>query len=402
MKKVLAFLLLPLALLLAWLFRARNEAPEVPFTKARRETLISTLPTNGKVEPLEWVAVRVDSPGLVVKVPVRQGQQVSKGSLIAQVSAPGVAEQLRGAQARESGALTELETLGAGGRTSELAQIDNELNSAKFRRDQAQREYGSLKRLSEKQAATAIEVEDAHSKLRQAELDIESLAKKRASMVSKADISAGQARLRETQSSVRLIEQRLGQGAIRASMSGVVYDLPARPGSYLNSGDLVASIGRLDRLRVRVYVDEPELGRVNVGQPVRIAWAGLPGREWLGKVEKGATAVTALGTRQVGEVLCTIDNPDRELVPGTNVDVEIRTNVAENTLTIPKETLRRESNAVGVYVLKGGRLRWTKVKTGASSVTRAAILEGLQEGDAVALPTERTLKDGDRMKPVFP
>ena len=402
MKKVWVFLLLPLAILLAWLFRARNEAPEVPFTKARRETLISTLPTNGKVEPVDWVAVRVDTPGLVVRVSVRQGQEVSRGALIAQVSAPGLGEQLRGAQARQSGAQTELETLGAGGRTSELAQIENELNAAKFRRDQAQREYGSLKRLSEKQAATAIEVEDAHSKLRQAELDIESLTRKRAALVSKADIAASQARLRETQSSVRLIEQRLGQGRVRAPMSGVVYDLPARQGSYLNAGDLVASIGRLDRLRIRVYVDEPELGRVSVGQPVRITWTGLPGREWLGKVEKEATAVIALGTRQVGEVLCTIDNPDRELVPGTNVDAEIRTNVAENTLTIPKETLRRESNTVGVYVLKDGRLRWTKVKTGASSVTRAAILQGLRDGDEVALPTERTLKEGDRVKPVYP
>lgn len=402
MKRFLILLLLPLAILSAWLLRTKSEPPEVPFTKARRETLISTLPTNGKVEPIEWLSVRVDTPGLVVKVPVRQGQEVSKGALIAQISAPGLVEQLRGAQARESGAQSELETLGAGGRTSELAQIENELNTAKFRRDQAQREYGSLKRLSEKQAATATEVEDARSKLRQAELDIESLTRKRAALVSKADIAAGQARLRETQSSVRLIQQKLSQGLLRAPMSGEVYELPARPGSYLNAGDLVASIGKLDRLRVRVYVDEPELGRVSVGQPVRITWSGLPGREWLGKVEKEATAVVSLGTRQVGEVLCTIDNPDRELVPGTNVDAEIRTNVAENTLTIPKETLRRESNSVGVYVLKDGRVRWNKVKTGPSSVTRAAILEGLREGDSVALPTDRPLKDGDRVQAVYP
>ncbi|MDQ6701329.1 MAG: biotin/lipoyl-binding protein, partial [Acidobacteriota bacterium] len=130
MKKLWIFLLLPLAILLAWLFRARNEAPQVPFTKVRRETLVSTLPTNGKVEPLEWIAVRVDTPGLIVKVPVRQGQEVSKGALIAHVSAPGLVEQLRGAQAREAGARTELETLGAGGRTSELAQIENELSTA--------------------------------------------------------------------------------------------------------------------------------------------------------------------------------------------------------------------------------------------------------------------------------
>ena len=56
-----------------------------------------------------------------------------------------------------------------------------------------------------------------------------------------------------------------------------------------------------------------------VGQPVTITWTAQPGKRWKGTVEKGATDIIALGTRQVGEVLCTIDNPGRELVPGTNV-----------------------------------------------------------------------------------
>ncbi|MDQ6663292.1 MAG: hypothetical protein M3Z23_02740, partial [Acidobacteriota bacterium] len=77
MKRFWLILLIPLALLLAWELRRRSEPPKVPFAKARRETLISMLPTNGKVEPIEWQAVRVDSPGLVVKVAVLPGQQVA-------------------------------------------------------------------------------------------------------------------------------------------------------------------------------------------------------------------------------------------------------------------------------------------------------------------------------------
>ena len=63
-------------------------------------------------------------------------------------------------------------------------------------------------------------------------------------------------------------------------MAGVVYGREVRPGSYVNAGDLIANIGRMDRLRVRVYVDEPELGRVAEGQPVTITWDALPGRQW--------------------------------------------------------------------------------------------------------------------------
>jgi len=180
-----------------------------------------------------------------------------------------------------------------------------------------------------------------------------------------------------------------------------VYSLPARPGTYLNPGDLVASIGNIDHLRVRVYVDEPELGRIQVGQPVKITWDGLPGHTWEGTVEKKPAAIVPLGTRQVGEVLVTIANPNHDLVPGTNINAEIRTKVVNNALTIPKETMHRENGVVGVYLLQDGRVVWRPVKVGAASVTRAQIIEGLADNDAVALPSDRALKNGDAVRPII-
>jgi HlyD family secretion protein len=103
----------------------------------------------------------------------------------------------------------------------------------------------------------------------------------------------------------------------------------------------------------------------------------------------------------VGEVLCTIDNPGHELVPGTNVDAEIRTSVVQNALSIPREALRRDAAGTGVYVLDGDVVHWKPVETGTSSITRVAILKGLQDGDSVALPTEEVLRDGEKVKPVF-
>ena len=97
---------------------------------------------------------------------------------------------------------------------------------------------------------------------------------------------------------------------------GLVYDLPAACRTYLHPDDLIGSIGKIDPVRVRVYVDEPELGRVAIGQSVRITWDANPVREWTGTVEKRPTQIIALGARQVGEVLCTIQNQDHDLMPG--------------------------------------------------------------------------------------
>ena len=117
-------------------------------------------------------------------------------------------------------------------------------------------------------------------------------------------------------------------------------------------------------------------------------------------MEKVPLQVVALGTRQIGEVLCTIDNPDISLIPGTNINAEIRSSVVSNALTLPKEALRREANDTGVLKLEGNQVIWRKVKLGVSSVTRVQILEGLSEGDAVALPVDRQLKSGDEVVPI--
>ena len=109
--------------------------------------------------------------------------------------------------------------------------------------------------------------------------------------------------------------QRAARSVVRAPISGVAYGLAAQPGAYLTVGAPIANIGRLDRVRVRVYVDEPELGRVAIGQPVTIRWQALAGKEWKGTVEHLPSSVQALGSRQVGEVVCTVENPARRTAP---------------------------------------------------------------------------------------
>lgn len=402
MKKVWLLLLIPVVALILYFTLRRNATPAVAFARMRRETLVSTLPTNGKVEPIEWQAVRAETPGVVVKVAVHEGQDVRRGALLAQLSGPGLADSLRAAEARQAEAQSQLQGLRAGGRSADIADISSSLERARVTHDDAVREYNSLKRLLDKQAATAVEVEIASQKVHAAELQMQALEARRKALVGSTDLNAADARLREAAANAQLAREHLGQDVIRAPINGTIYSLPARAGMYLNAGDLVANIGILDRLRVRVYVDEPELGRIQVGQPVRITWDALPGHEWQGAVERRPTEVMPLGTRQVGEVQCSIENPERLLVPGTNINAEIRTSVVEQALTIPKIAIRRDAAGFWVYVLKNGRLQRRGFRPGPSNVTRASIISGLVDGDAVALPNDHPVKEGDKVTPVFP
>jgi multidrug efflux pump subunit AcrA (membrane-fusion protein) len=110
--------------------------------------------------------------------------------------------------------------------------------------------------------------------------------------------------------------------------------------------------------------------------------------------------VEALGTRQVGQVICVIENPDRDLLPGTNVTAEIRAESVQNALTVPREAIRRELGQAGVFVLSADRVVWKKITMGIGNTTRAQV-EGVNEGDSIALPTEKPLKEGMIVRPVY-
>jgi HlyD family secretion protein len=401
LKKILVIALALAAALSIWFFLKRSDAPPVPFAKTTRQTISNVLSTNGKVEPADYVDVRVETAALVKRVLVHGGDAVRKDQVLAELTEPGLQQELDAATAREAQTRADLQTLQTGGRSSETAELDGTLNRLKSDREAAQRNFDALQRLLAKQAATAFEVEQARQSVKTLDVQIQSLQQRRGALVGKGDLGSAQARVDEAEANVRLARNRMAQDLVRAPMSGTVYDLPARAGSFLNVGDAVASIGKLDPVRVRVYVDEPELGRVAAGQSVRITWDALPGKEWTGRVEKRPTEVVPLGSRQVGEVLCTVDNPMRELVPGTNVNAFILTQVVENALTIPKSSVRRDGT-IGVFLLqKDNTVKWQPITTGSADALRVEVVEGLTDGDAVAESADQPLKPGAKVTPAI-
>jgi RND family efflux transporter MFP subunit len=184
-------------------------------------------------------------------------------------------------------------------------------------------------------------------------------------------------------------------------MDGIVYDFDLKQGAFVNAGDPIAKVGKLDRVRVTVYVDEPDLGKVRQGEAVIITWDALPGHQWKGKVDRLPTQVVPLGTRQVGEVGCIIENPDHDLIPNANINADIQATIVEKALAIPKEAIRRQGSETGVLLLEGDRVIWRPISLGVSSYVKVQVLSGLSEGDAVALPTEKPIKNGSKVQPNY-
>lgn len=394
-------LALAIAALVWWLVNWRRQPPEIPFAKVVRESIMSSVSTNGQVEPIEWATARAERSGPVEAILIDRGKAVAEGGPLVEIDSADARADLAAAQSRIEQAKADLAMYDRGGRATDLADISSGIDKAKLELETAQRDYDSLTRLQAQQAATKFEVAAAKQRVENAQLQIHAFEQKRAALVAAPDRSAALARLHDAEAAAKLAGERIKQSVVRAPISGVVYRFDLKPGAYLNAGDIVAYIGKLDRVKVNVFVDEPDLGRVSRGLPVSITWDALPGRSWSGLVDKTPTQIEPLGSRQVGQVICVIENPDRDLLPGTNVTAEIRSESVQNALTIPREAIRRELGQAGVFVLAGDRVAWKKITMGIGNTTRAQV-EGVSEGDSIALPTEKPLKEGMTVKPVYP
>ena len=376
----------------------KNAAPEIRFTTVKSEDLVDTLNTNGKAEPISWAAVRAERAGKLGEIRVQKGSIVTSGAIIALLENDEARIGLQAAEARVTQVQGDQQTVKQGGSSSALAELDANISRSRVEKTNLDQELATTERLVVKKAAPAQEAALLRGRLKVIVEQIRGLQDRRAALVSPGEQTAVNGRLKEAQAAVALAKEKMEQGSLRTPLEGVVFQVDLRPGAFVNPGDVVANVGRIDTMRVNVYVDEPELGRVAVGQSVNITWDARVGKNWIGTVEKMPVQIIALGNRQVGEVLVSIANPGGDLPPGANINAAVRSRTAPKATTIPKEAIRRENGVTGVFLLEGDKVTWKPIETGISNVSRMQVTSGLKPGDRIALATDTPLRTGTLVK----
>lgn len=367
-----------------------------------RENLSSMVTTNGKVEPITPRTFRASYPTFVERVYAVEGQQVKKGQKLFALDDTQVQADL--AQARADLATQEeaLNVAKAGGRASQLAKAEADLQKAEASRDQLRHDNETLTKLVDEKAATPEELQQNRLQLVQAEADVQSLQKAKQALEQQAKLDEGRVALLVDHARVTVgdLEQRLESAHGVAPFDGTLYSLPIRPGDFVKPGDLLGEMADLRQVRVRAFVDEPELGQIEVNQAVDILWDAHPDRIWTGRTEILPKQVVTRGTRNVGELLCSVTNDKQDLLPNTTVDVRIHISERPGALVIPRGAVFTEGDRRYVYQVEDDRLHRRAIKVGIANPTKIEVLSGLSEGDVVALPGEAPLKDNMRIVPV--
>jgi HlyD family secretion protein len=385
-----------LVVLLLVLLAVRGQSPAVQMVSVARQDLNSGITTNGKVEPISPAIARAEFPAFVAAVKATEGQPVRRGEIILTLDAADVRAQLAQARGNLLLAQTDLRNARAGGPPDEVSQLQGDLEKARVQAENLERTHQSLTDLVAKQAATQDELAQNEALLAQARANLVTLTQKKDELALRSAVGVQQASLRADQAreEVESLETKVRSATVIAPADGTLYSLPVHAGDFVKLGDVLAEMADLRHVRVRAFVDEPDLGGLEPGQEVRVNWDAKPGRTWTGHTEEVPKQVVALGARSVGEVLCSIENDKLELLPNVNVQVDIMVREKRGVLVVPRSAVHYDKGQHYVFVFSGDKINRRDISVGIAGTSQYEVLSGLAADERVALPGEVELRNG--------
>ena len=216
------------------------------------------------------------------------------------------------------------------------------------------------------------------------------------------DVTNMQASIKQDEAALDLARKKLRDTSIRAPFDGFIKERDVTVGQYLKAATTPSAafgIVNIDPMRARLKVPEKMAAWVSVGQPIEVTVEAFPDRKFSGKIWRINPSVDP--TTRTFDVEGLVENHQSLLKPGFFTKSSIVTSKVEKVLVIPRRSMSYAYGIYKVYVANGNKLKETEVKIGDQSGEDVEILEGVQQGDRLAIAPEGqelALKDGLSIK----
>ena len=304
------------------------------FKKFENKQEDGKLSLSGNVEVTE-VNAAFKYPGTIAELPAKEGQQVKKGDRLAVLESAEIEPQVMQSKAYLDEAKAKLEELRAGARPQEIQQARANVGYAEAELSKARKDFERAEHLFKDGAMSAQNMDaarkayDSAASQHQKALEALSLTKEGPR---KEQIAVAEQRVKQAESGLEIVEERLKDTVLNAPVSGVILRKNVEAGDTIATGVPVCTIGDLENPWVKVYVKEDKLGLVKLGQKAEIKVDSYPGRVYEGIVTyiSSEAEFTPKNVQTQEErvklvfgVKVSVKNHNNELKPGMPADVKI-------------------------------------------------------------------------------
>lgn len=293
-----------------------------------------TLRVSGNIEVTD-VEVSFRMPGRVATRPAAEGMPIAAGAVVATLDTSELQHEIAVREADVAAARAQLAEVESGARKQEIAQARAAVRLAEAEAERWTSEYARQRELYGKNVISKRELEAAEAS---AETARERVVQARQSLAlleegpRRETKDTARARVQQAGEGVAALRTRLVDATLLSPMSGVVIAEHVEPGEHAGAGTPVVTIGDLDRVWMRGYIDETDLGRVRVGQRVTVATDTFPGKAYPGVItwisDQAEFTPKSVQTEKervklVYRLKIDVPNPSHELKPGMPADADI-------------------------------------------------------------------------------
>ena len=349
---------------------ANATAAPVKVVRVVREPIARSVTVSGTLAAEEQVTVSFKVTGRVEELRVDLGSTVSKGDVLARLTSTDFDLRLRQAEAALQQARARL-GLDPDGETDTVDIEQTALvRQARAAMNEARRQRERVATFVQRGISAKADLEAADAALEIAEGKHQDALE---------EVRNRQAVLAQRRSELDLARQQLDDTVLRSPIDGVVRERLVFAGEYRSAGTPVATVVRQHPLRLQLAVPERSSAALRVGQRVRVIVEGIQ-EPHEGRVTRVSPAI-AEGTRTL-PIEAEIPNTDGRLRPGTFAKAEIVTDESQG-LMVPQSALVVFAGVEKVLVVKDGKAKEQRVKTGARAGERVEIIDGIAAGDQV-------------------
>ena len=361
-----------------------NAALEIEAAAVVQQEVVRELPVTGTLMADEDAEVAAETGGRVVAAPVERGSAVGEGAPLIELARNEAEASLSEAEANVAQIEARLALQAGGGFDPERVP---EVAAARASKELAETEFDRIKTLLADRVVSQAEFDQKRTQVEAARNQYQ-VARNNAAQLYRQHAGAS-ARL-------SLARKALADTVVRAPFAGLVVERKVSVGDYVTRGTKVATVVRIQPLRVELTVPERFLSSVKPGQPVRITVDAYPGRVFDGQVKFVSPALRA--DQRALTIEAVVSNADGMLRPGIFVSAVLEGAVREQALFVPRAALRTEAGINRLFVLRGDRVEERVVKVGQASGELVEIRDGVSGGERVAVSGLSGLADGARVR----
>jgi HlyD family secretion protein len=372
----------------------REKAVKVSSEKVKKQDITSIISASGEVKPKKNINISALVAGRVVKIGVKEGDEVKASDFLMQIDPAYFEAQVD----RYRATINQLK--------AELIKVQ-----AQYRRDKGY--YDRQKALFDSALISRDQLEAARAQYE----------------VSSASLQSLNFQIKESEAGLKSALDDLKKTTYASPIDGIVTSLRVEEGEVAivgtmnNPGTILMSIADLSVMEVEVEVDETDVINVKLGQEARIKIDAFPDKIFKGKVtEIGSSALdkSSLGAQESRDfkVIVTLENTEQHLKPGLSASADIIVAEKKQVPAIPIAALviretgtkagenpagnnNEKKEEEGVFLIEASRAKFQPVKKGIMGGMMVEIESGLSEGqEFVSGPYSalRDLKDGTLLK----